>query len=293
MTRREDAGVAVDDGRDEYFGHAHTIEINQRGRSLAADLREIWMYRDLLVLLTRRDISIRYKQSVIGLGWTILQPLVLMTTFSIVFGRFAKLPSDGIPYPLFALCALVPWLYFSRALGGASGSLVGSASLVTKVYFPRLILPLCKTLSGLVDVAVAFGLLALMLAWYRVVPGWPLLLLPVFVFVALLTALALGLWLTALNVRYRDVAMIVPFITQVWMYVSPIAYSASLIPAKWRWLYSLNPIVGVTEGFRWALLGRTPPDLGPMLVSLGIVLLMFLGGLAYFRRTERTFADVI
>jgi lipopolysaccharide transport system permease protein len=281
------------DERGEYFGHAHVTEISQAGRSLRADLREIWMYRDLLSLLTWRDISLRYRQSLLGVGWTVLQPLVLMTIFSIVFGRFAKLPSDGVPYPLFALSALVPWLYFARALAGASGSLVGSSNLVTKVYFPRLILPLSKTISGLVDVAVALVLLALMLAWYRVVPGWPLLLLPVFLGLALMTALSLGLWLTALNVRYRDISLLVPFLTQVWMYASPIAYSMSLVPEKWRWLYSLNPIVGVVEGFRWSLLGRAAPELQPILLSSAIVLLMFVSGLAYFRHTERSFADVI
>ena len=182
---------------------------------------------------------------------------------------------------------------FARALTGASGSLVGSSGLVTKVYFPRLILPLSKTLSGLVDLAVAFVLLAVLLAWYGVVPGWQLLFLPVFVGLALLTALALGLWLTALNVRYRDIGLLVPFLTQVWMYASPIAYSMRLVPEQWRWLYSLNPIVGVVEGFRWSLLDRPAPDFGPMLLSCAIVLLMFVGGLAYFRRTERSFADVI
>jgi lipopolysaccharide transport system permease protein len=286
------AGEDVDD-RKEYFGHAHVTEISQAGRSLRADLREIWMYRDLLLLLTWRDISLRYRQSLLGVGWTVVQPLILMTIFSIVFGRFAQLPSDGVPYPLFVLCALVPWLYFSRALTGASGSLVGSSNLVTKVYFPRLILPLSKTLSGLVDVAIAFVLLAVLLAWYRVVPGWPIVFLPLFLGLALLTALALGLWLTALNVRYRDIGLLVPFLTQVWMYASPIAYSMSLVPERWRWLYSLNPIVGVVEGFRWSLLGRAAPELGPILVSSTIVLMMFLGGLAYFRRTERSFADVI
>jgi lipopolysaccharide transport system permease protein len=281
------------DDRGEYFGHAHVTEISEAGRSLRADLREIWMYRDLLLLLTFRDISLRYRQSLLGVAWTIVQPLMLMAIFSIVFGGFAKLPSDGVPYPLFVLSALVPWLYFARSLAGASSSLVGSSNLVTKVYFPRLILPLSKTLSGLVDVAVALVVLAAMLAWYRVAPGWPLLLLPVFLALALLTALAIGLWLTALNVRYRDIGLLVPFLTQVWMYASPIAYSMRLVPEKWRWLYSLNPIVGVVEGFRWSLLGSAAPDFHPMVVSVAIVILMFAAGLAYFRRTERSFADVI
>lgn len=293
MNGERNAAQESDDQRGEFFGHEHTTEISQSGRSLRSDLREIWLYRDLLVLLTRRDISIRYKQSMIGIAWTVVQPLVMMAVFAIVFGHFAKLPSDGYPYSLFVLCALVPWLYFARALTGASGSLVGSANLVTKVYFPRLILPISKTVSGLVDLLVAFLLLACLMAWYRVVPGWPLLLLPVFVAIAMLTAFSLGLWLTALNVRYRDIGLIVPFITQVWMYASPIAYSMSLVPEKWRWVYSLNPIVGVIEGFRWALLGKAPPDAGPMLISLAIVVLLLVGGLTYFRRTERTFADVI
>jgi lipopolysaccharide transport system permease protein len=216
-----------------------------------------------------------------------------MAIFTIVFGRFAKLPSDGVPYPVFTLCALVPWLYFARSLTGTSDSLVASSHLVTKVYFPRLILPIGKAFSGLIDFAIAFGLLVVLLAWYGMAPTWGLLLLPAFVAVAMMTALALGLWLTALNVKYRDIGIVVPFLTQVWMYASPIAYSTSLVPAKWLWVYSLNPMVGVVEGFRWALLGKPLPPTGPFLLSWLIVLLMFAGGLAYFRRTERTFADVI
>lgn len=218
---------------------------------------------------------------------------MLMAMFAVIFGHFAKLPSDGVPYPLFTLSALLPWLYFSKSLAGASDSLVGSAHLVSKVYFPRLILPISKTISGLVDFAISSTILAIMLAWYGITPGIALLLLPVFVAIAMMTAFSLGLWLTALNVKYRDVGILVPFITQVWMYASPIAYSTSLVPEKWRWLYGLNPIVGVVEGFRWALLGKAPPQIGPMLISLAIVLLLLVGGWAYFRRTERGFADII
>ena len=283
----------TDESRDEFFGHRHLTEISQGGRSLRSDLREIWLYRDLLFLLTSRDVTLRYKQSTLGVAWAVLQPLILMATFSIVFGRFAKLPSDGYPYPLFVLCALLPWQYFSRSVSGSSSSLVSSASLVTKVYFPRLILPISKTLSGLVDLGVSFLLLGCVLAWYRVMPGWQLVLLPVFVAIAMVTALAVGLWLTALNVRYRDIGLIVPFLVQIWMYASPIAYSMNLVPQHWRWIYSLNPLVGVVEGFRWALLGKAPPDSGPMLVSMLMVVLLLVGGLAYFRRTERNFADVI
>jgi lipopolysaccharide transport system permease protein len=278
---------------DQFFGHGQVTEISQAQRSLSSELREIWMYRDLLLLLIRRDVSVRYKQSSIGIGWAVLQPIVLVSIFTAVFGLFAKLPSDGYPYPIFVLCALLPWLYFARSLTGASDSLVTSASLVTKVYFPRLILPISKSISGLLDLAVAMGLLAIMLAWYRLMPGWELLMLPVFVAIAMLTALAVGLWLTALNVRYRDIGLVVPFLVQVWMYSSPIAYSLSLVPPKWRWLYSLNPMVGVIEGFRWSVLGKAAPDAGPMLLSFLIVLVLLVSGLAYFRRTERTFADII
>jgi lipopolysaccharide transport system permease protein len=191
------------------------------------------------------------------------------------------------------LAALLPWLYFVRALTGSSDSLVSSANLVKKVYFPRLILPLSKAIAGLVDFAVAFALLALLLAWYGVLPGWEILLLPVFILIAMVTALGVGLWLTALNVKYRDIGLMVPFLAQIWMYSSPIAYSATIVPERWQWLYSLNPLVGVVEGFRWALLGRPPPDPAAMSLSLFIVVLLFIGGIAFFRRTERTFADVI
>lgn len=279
--------------REEFFGHEHVTEISPRGQSFRVEMRELWAYRDLLALLVRRDISVRYKQSAIGFAWVIIQPLMMMTIFSVIFGRFAKLPSDGLPYPLFTLTALLPWLYFAKALAGSSDSLVGSATLVKKVYFPRLVIPLSRALSGLVDFGITFVVLAGMLAWYGVMPGWQIVFLPVMILVALVTALGLGLWLTALNVKYRDVGLMVPFLVQIWMYASPIAYSASIVPEKWQWLYSLNPMVGVVEGFRWALLGKQLPMVEPILLSLGLVLLLFLGGVVYFRRTERTFADVV
>lgn len=287
MNRRDEAT------REAVFGHEHVTEISSGVRSLRSDLREIWAYRDLLILLIRRDVSVRYKQSAIGIAWAVVQPLVLMTIFSIVFGRFAKLPSEGYPYSVFTLCALLPWLYFARALGGTSDSIVGASSLVTKVYFPRLIIPISKTVSGLIDFAIAFGILVVVLAWYRIQPGPAILLLPVFVFLAMVTAFSIGLWLTALNVKYRDIGLLVPFVTQIWMYASPIAYSATLVPEKWRWIYSINPIVGVVEGFRWALLGREPPAMGPMILSFAIVIMLLVTGLIHFRRTERTFADII
>ena len=285
--------VEPDKQHGEFFGHEHLTEISPRGQSFRVEMRELWAYRDLLALLVRRDISVRYKQSAIGFAWVIIQPLMMMTIFSVIFGRFAKLPSDGVPYPLFTLTALLPWLYFAKALSGSSDSLVGSATLVKKVYFPRLVIPLSRALSGLVDFGITFVVLAGMLAWYGVLPGWQIVFLPVMIMVALLTALGLGLWLTALNVKYRDVGLMVPFMVQIWMYASPIAYSASIVPEKWQWLYSLNPMVGVVEGFRWALLGKPLPMVEPILISLALVLVLFAGGLLYFRRTERSFADVV
>lgn len=281
------------DARDAQFDHARLTEISASGHSLRAELRELWAYRDLLVLLIQRDVSIRYKQSAVGIGWAVLQPLLTTLIFTVVFGKFAKLPSEGYPYALYTMCAMVPWTFFTRALGGASTSIVTSSSMITKVYFPRLVLPISKTVSGLVDFAVAFGMLILLLLAYRVTPSLGLLLLPLFVLLALATALGIGLWLTALNVKYRDIGLLVPFLTQIWMYASPIAYSSQIVPAKWLWLYNLNPIAGVVEGFRWALLGKAAPALGPMALSCGMVVLMLVSGIWYFRRTEREFADNI
>jgi lipopolysaccharide transport system permease protein len=278
---------------EEFFGHAHVTEISAKGQGLRAELREVWAYRDLLALLVRRDISVRYKQSAVGFGWILLQPLAMMVVFSIIFGRFARLPSDGIPYPLFAMSALLPWLYFSKALVGSSDSLVSASHMIKKVYFPRLVIPLSRTLSGLVDFVITFLVLGVMLLWYGFMPGWQVVFLPLIVLTAIMTALGLGLWLTALNVKYRDVGLIVPFLVQIWMYASPIAYSSSIVPERWRWLYDLNPMVGVIDGFRWALLGKEMPRLDPLFTSFGLASLILVGGLAYFRRMERSFADVI
>jgi lipopolysaccharide transport system permease protein len=216
-----------------------------------------------------------------------------MVIFTIIFGKFAKLPSDGIPYPIFTYCALLPWTYFARSLGDSSDSLVGSANLITKVYFPRMVLPLSKVFAGLVDFALAFIILLGMMFWYKSTPNLGIFLLPLLILVAMVTALGVGLWLTALNVKYRDIKFVVPFLTQFWMYASPVAYSTSLIPEKWQWLYGLNPMVGVIEGFRWALLGKSAPNVEMMLISLGIVLIIFISGLFYFRKMEQTFADII
>jgi lipopolysaccharide transport system permease protein len=268
-------------------------EITPAEGAFALDLDELWQYRELLFLLAWRDATVRYKQSVVGIGWAVIQPLMMMTIFTIVFGRFAKLPSDGLPYAVFSLTALLPWNYFARSVTDSSNSLVGSSNLLTKIYFPRLILPISKVFSGLIDFAIAFVLLIGVMTWYRVAPSPRVIALPVFMLIAMLTAFGMGLWLTALNVKYRDVGFVVPFLVQIWMYLSPIAYSSSIVPQKWRALYALNPMVGVVEGFRWALLGKTPPATQSVISSLGIVLLLVFSGLWYFKKMEHSFADLV
>ena len=271
----------------------HRIVITASRGTLAATLREVWAYRELLGLLARRDISLRYRQSLVGVGWAILQPTITTIIFTVVFGRLARLPSDGVPYAIFAFCGLLPWNYFARCLADSSDSLVGSANLVTKVYFPRLILPLSRVIAGLIDLGISLVIAAGMMLWYRITPSQGVWLLPLFVLVTALSAFGVGLWLTALNVRYRDVKFIVPFLIQCWMYASPVAYSTALVPTRYQWLYGLNPMVGVIEGFRWALLGRAAPNAQMMFASVAIVTVILAGGIAYFRRMERTFADVI
>jgi lipopolysaccharide transport system permease protein len=253
----------------------------------------VWHYRGLLYFLVWREVKIRYKQTIIGAAWAIIQPLLTMIIFTVVFSLFARIPSDGFPYPIFAYTALLPWTYFSQAITRSGGSLVGDANLIRKVYFPRLIIPLSSVTAPLVDFALSFLVLLGMLAWYRVVPTRSLLALPLFLLLAVVTALAVGLWLSALNVRYRDVGHTIPFLVQIWMYASPIAYPLSLVPAKWRFLYSLNPVVGIVEGFRWAIVGQKSPDLSAMAVSLTVIILLLSGGLVFFKKMERTFADVV
>ena len=266
----------------------------EAGRTERNYWRDLWRYRELFQILAWRDFAVRYRQTFVGVAWAGLRPILTMIVLTVIFNRIAGLTSDGkAPYALMVMAGMLPWIFFSTGLADASNSLLSNTNLLTKVYFPRLILPISKTLSGLVDLAISFILLGFALAWYGVLPGWELVLLPGFVAIAMVTALATGLWLTALNVRYRDIGLIGPFIVQIWMYVSPIAYSTTLVPEPWRWMYSLNPLVGVVEGFRWALLGKAPPDVGPMLLSFLIVVLMLVLGLAYFRHSERNFADII
>jgi lipopolysaccharide transport system permease protein len=258
------------------------------------DLREIWQYWELLYFLIWREVKVRYKQTVIGATWAVIQPLMTMVIFTIVFGRFAKIPSDGLPYPVFAYTALLPWTLFAQALTRSGGSLVGSANLVTKVYFPRLMIPLAAVLAPIVDFLVSFLILIGMMIWYGITPTWSgLLALPFFMVLTVMTALAVSLWLSPLNVRFRDVGHTLPFLSQFWMYASPVAYPVSLVPEKWQLLYSLNPMVGVIEGFRWALLGKESLDFMAMGISATVVLGLLVGGIVFFKRMEGTFADVV
>ncbi len=256
-------------------------------------LNELWEYRELLYFLIWRDIKVRYKQTVLGAAWAVLQPVMTMVVFSLFFGMLAKIPSDGVPYPLFAYAALVPWTFFAYAMSQSADSLVGSANLIKKVYFPRLIIPLASVMAGLVDFAIAFVVLIGMLLAYGIMPTIHVVWLPMLALLALITALGVGLWLSALNVRYRDVRYTLPFLTQFWLFATPIAYPSSLLPENWKLLYALNPMVGVVEGFRWALLGtQTRP--GSMVIASAIAAFALLAaGLLYFRRMEETFADII
>jgi lipopolysaccharide transport system permease protein len=260
---------------------------------VSLQLKELYAYRELLYFLIWRDIKVRYKQTALGAAWAIIQPFFTMVVFSLFFGRLAKIQSDGLPYPVFAYAALVPWTFFAQGLSQASDSLVGSANLIRKVYFPRLAIPVGTVVSGMVDFLLAFLVLLLLMLYYGVTPGWHVLWLPLLLVLALVTALGVGLWLSALNVKFRDVKYVVPFVTQFWMFVTPIAYPSSLLPPEWRPVYALNPMVGVVEGFRWALLGTdTAP--GPMMaVSAAVALVLLVSGAFVFRRMEKSFADVV
>ena len=257
------------------------------------ELQELQRYRELLFFLVWRDVLVRYKQAAIGVAWVVLQPLLTMVVFTVIFGQFAKLPSDGLPYPIFAYTALLPWNYFAQAISRSGISLVSNSNLISKVYFPRLVIPIAGALGPLVDFAISFVILLVMMAWYGIMPTWGVLALPFFMLLAVAAAVAVSLYLAALNVTYRDVGHAIPFLVQFWMYASPVVYSVTIIPEKWRWLYSLNPMVGVIEGFRWALLGKEEPDFTVIAVGIGVVLVLMLGGLIYFKRTERFFADII
>lgn len=280
------------DSSDNYFGHQHTTVIEPRTGWRMLDWRELWAYRELLWVLTARDVKVRYKQTVLGAGWAILRPLLTMIIFSVVFGRFAKMPSDGFPYPVFVYAALLPWTFFAAAITTSGQSLVGSAPLVSKVYFPRLIIPLSSVGAGLVDLLISTVILLLMMVWYHV--GWSahLLAAPLLLVAVIFIALGVGTLLSAFNVAYRDFTHITPFMVQIWMYVTPVIFPASLVPERWRWLLYLNPMTGLVEGFRACFLGK-PFDVAGLGLSFAMAVAIFAIGVAYFEKVERRFADII
>jgi lipopolysaccharide transport system permease protein len=272
---------------------AQVVRIRPAKGWMPLNLRELAAAHELLYFLVLRSLKLRYKQTVLGGAWAVLQPLLTMAVFTVVFGRLARLGSDGLPYPVFAFLALVPWTYFANALTQAGNSLVEQQQLLTKVYFPRLLLPLAAIIAGLVDLAIAFVMLLVLLGWYHIAPSPRILVLPAFVLLAAASALAPGLWLAALNVRYRDVRHVIPFLVQIWLFVTPVAYSSRLVPERWRPLYGLNPMAGVVDGFRWAVAPNAtvpPPTLGASILAVSVFLML---GLYFFRRMERSFADVI
>lgn len=256
------------------------------------DLGEIWRYRELVYFMAWRDIKLRYKQTVLGAAWAILQPVLAMVVFTLFFGKLAQMPSDGVPYAIFSYCALVPWTYFANALSSAGNSLVGSANLINKVYFPRLIVPGASVLAGTLDFGIAFSVLLGMMLYYGIAPSWGILLVPVLFLLTMGTALGVGTWLSALNVKYRDVRYVIPFMIQLWMFATPIVYPLSLVPERYRLLVALNPMAGIIEGYRAALLGR-PFQWNALAMSAVLCVLLLLAGAFYFRSVEKTFADVI
>jgi len=288
----------MSDGNIQVGGSIHeqpvrTLRIEPSVGWVSLRLHELWEYRELLYFLTWRDIKVRYKQTVLGAAWAIIQPFFTMVVFSLFFGRLAQIPSDGIPYPIFAFAALVPWTFFSNGLTQSSNSLVSSANLLKKVYFPRLVIPISSVLSGVVDFVLAFIVLLGMILYYGIVPTGNIIWLPFLLLLAFVTSLGVGLWFSAMNVQFRDVRHTIPFLTQFWLFATPIAYPSSLLSESWRTLYALNPMVGVVEGFRWALLGtNTAPGMMIVVSSLA-ALVLFVGGAFYFRRMEKTFADVV
>jgi len=280
-------GPAVD------LDNVTVVRIEPSRKWVTPKLGELWEYRELLYFFVWRDIKVRYKQTAIGAGWAVFQPLITMIIFAVVFRTFANVPSDGLPYSVFSYAGLLSWTLFASALTRSITSLVGQSHLISKVYFPRLIVPIAATISGIVDFAIAFLILVGMMIWYGIVPAWPLLSLPFFIAMTLAAALAIGLWLSALNVKYRDVAYSTPLLISLWMFLSPIAYPISQVPDHWRSLYNLNPMTGVVTGFRWALLGSDVPDPVSLAMSTVVIIAVFIGGIFYFKRMEQTFADIV
>jgi homopolymeric O-antigen transport system permease protein len=282
----------VEESRGDSQG-APFFEIRPSTGWLSLDLRELWAYRELAYFLAWREIKVRYKQTAIGVAWAVLQPVAMMLVFTVFFGKLGNLPSDGVPYPLFAFAALLPWQLFSRTITECSNSLVADQRLITKVYFPRIIIPIATTCSALVDFAISAGLLAALMLFYGYVPGIEVVWLPAFTFLMIVAALGVGFWLSALNVEYRDVRYALPFVNQIWLFVTPVAYSSSLVPERWQLVYGLNPMVGVIEGFRWALLGVGKGPSPILLLSAVIAVALFVGGMIWFHRREQTFVDTL
>jgi lipopolysaccharide transport system permease protein len=278
--------------QENYFGHQNLIVIEPVNGWRMLDWRELWAYRELLWVLTTRDIKVRYKQTVLGAGWAILRPFITMVIFSVVFGQMAKMPSDGYPYPVFVYTALLPWTFFATAISTSGGSLVGSSHLVSKVYFPRLIIPLSSVGAGLVDLLISTCILLLMMLYYDVDWSWNLLAAPLLLLFVIFIALGVGTLLAALTVAYRDFTHLTPFLVQIWMYVTPVIFPVSLVPQRWQWLLYLNPMTGLIEGFRSAFLGR-PFDFAGLSISFAIAIAIFLISVAYFEKVERRFADII
>jgi lipopolysaccharide transport system permease protein len=286
VTQTQTAGAAK---RPEY----PVVRIEARRGWLALDLGELWAYRDLVYFFIWRDIKVRYKQTAIGAAWAILQPVLTMMVFSLFFGKLARIPSQGLPYPIFYYTALLPWMYFATAMQSATNVVVEQQRVITKIYFPRVVLPIAAVLAGLLDFAISFAVLLALMAYYRMAPTGAVIWLPLFTLLAVFTALGVGLWLSALNALYRDVRYVVPFLVQFWLFASPVAYPSSLVPEKWRWLYGLNPMAGVIEGFRWALTGHGQPP-GILLAASSVaVVLLVLTGLVYYHAMEGTIADVV
>jgi lipopolysaccharide transport system permease protein len=268
-------------------------QIRARTGMLDLDLQSVWQYRELLYFLVWRDVKVRYAQAALGTGWTIVQPLIAVAIFTVIFHVFARLPSDGLPYPVFAMAAVLPWTYFSEAARRSAFGLVGDADLVKKVYFPRLIIPLANIVSPLIDFAITLLVLIALMAWYGIALSPNVVCIPIFVAMTMALSLSIGLWLGPINVRFRDVMHTLPFVLQIWMYATPIVYPFSMVPDRWKTLYALNPTVGLIEGFRWALLGHGNLDVTALLLSAAVIAAALVGGLIWFRRAERSFADII
>lgn len=286
--------MTMKSGEEEEVNWAGFDLVIEPGKGIGQYWKELWLYRDLLYFLTWRDILVRYKQTFFGLAWSIIRPLLTMAVFTVVFGKLARLPSDGVPYPILVYTAMLPWQFFSNSLSEGSNSLIANTNMISKVYFPRLAIPFSSVIVNLVDFFISLSILAALMAYYHFVPGWRLCFLPLFLLLSLLASLGFGLWFATLNVKYRDFRYIVPFVVQFGLYLSPVGFSSTIIPEKWRLLYSLNPMVGVIDGFRWAVIGGDSLFFWPgFLMSIVLTLLVFVTGIAYFRKTERIFSDII